>query len=84
MAVEFFKTALQQSNRLGEEATLCLQMDVALAKLRLGEVREVNGMLRAAADALKLKKSSEPYVYSKFYKSVTEYRKVRTRLIFCL
>lgn len=45
-------------------------------KLRLGLIDEARQLLDDAKDKLQASKTSEATVFSKYYKAVTEYRKV--------
>jgi len=74
-ALEFFNRILNARNRLGLEASLCIDMDVVLVKLKLGKTDEVKAMLDDAKNKLSSISSSETIVYSKFYRSQSEYLK---------
>ena len=74
--IVFFTQVLNSRARLGPEASLCLDMDVILMKLKAGLVVEAKAMLDDAQKVLSGINSSESYAFSKFYKSSAEYRKV--------
>lgn len=73
-AIEFFLTVLKNRERLGIEASMYLDIDVAEMQLKLGQLAEAKVFIDEAKD--KLQQLSEAAVYSKFYKVTTEYHKV--------
>jgi len=74
--VAFFTQVLSSRTRLGTEASLCLDMDMVLMKLRAGLHSEAKAMLDDGQKVLCGINSSESYAFSKYYKSAAEYRKV--------
>jgi hypothetical protein len=74
--VAFFSRVLAARSRLGQEASLCLDMDVVLMKLKANLLTEAKDLLEEAQKILVGINSSESYAFSKFYKSSAEYRKV--------
>lgn len=75
-ALTFFERVLSSRNRLGTEASLCIDADVIVVKLRLGMVAEVRRLLDDAKEQLGTLSSSETFVFSKYYKASMEFRKV--------
>jgi len=75
-ALNLFQHILKSQAKLGPEATMCLEMDVVLVSLKLGEVERAKDLLEGAKTALASLASSETVVFSKFYKATAEYRKV--------
>ena len=75
-ALELYQTALKARARLGAEASICLEMDVVLVSIRLGQLDQAKELLEGAKGALSGLSSSETVVFSKFYKATAEYRKV--------
>eukprot|EP01041_Mallomonas_annulata_P003571 gene3571-7102_t len=75
-SIDFFTSILLNRVRLGVEASLCLDMDIVLMKLRLGVIDEAKVLLEDAKELLPKISSSESIVFSKFYKATAEYRKV--------
>jgi hypothetical protein len=75
-ALELYQTALKARARLGAEASICLEMDVVLVSIRLGQLDQAKELLEGAKSALSGLSSSETVVFSKFYKATAEYRKV--------
>ena len=74
-ALNFFNKVLNARTRLGLEASLCIDMDVVLVKLKVGMTDEVKVMLDEAKTKLATISSNETIVYSKFYRSQSEYLK---------
>ena len=78
-AITFLQKVLLARLRLGTEASLCLDMDIVILKLRSGQPTASKEAKEALADA-KEKTSSmqitDPIVFSRFFKATTEYRKV--------
>lgn len=75
-ALEFYNRILLNKSRLGEEATLCVTMDIAVAKLKLGLVEETKSALEEGKEKLTALSTSETIVFSKYYGAAAEYRKV--------
>ena len=72
----FFNRVLASRARLGVEASLCLDMDIVLMKLKGGQTAEVKQNLDDALLVLNGISSAESFVFSKYYKSSLEYRKI--------
>ena len=72
----FFNRMLTSRERMGIEASLCLDMDIVLMKLKAGEATEAKIGLDEGSKILNSISTSESFVYSKYYKSSYEYRKV--------
>lgn len=62
--------------RLGADAALCLDMDVVVYKLKVGEAEEAKSMLDEAKTKLLSISSSEAVIFSKVYGATFEYRKL--------
>jgi len=75
-ALEFLSKILNARERLGPEASLVLDMETSLVKLKLGAVEDAKNMLDLAKEKLSTINSSETIVFSKFYKALLEYRKI--------
>lgn len=75
-SVEFFSTILANRGRLGPEASMCLDMDVILMKLKIGSIDEAKTLLEDAKERLPKISSNESVAFSKFYKATAEYRKI--------
>jgi hypothetical protein len=78
-AIEFFTTVLKNRERLGAEASLCLDVDIAEMQLKLGQLQEVKLFIEDTRDALLKTNYAEAVAYSKFYKMMAEYHKVSWR-----
>ena len=72
----FFGRVLSSRAKLGVEASLCLDMDIVLVNLKAGEVSEAKVLLDEAQKVLCTISTSESFVFSKYFKSSCEYRKV--------
>ena len=75
-ALEYFTKVLQARARLGVEASLCLDMDIVLVNIKLGDVETAKVMLEDAKQLLPTIKSTEAIIFSKFYLALLEYKKV--------
>ena len=75
-AVDFLSKILESRERLGPEASLCIESDIIVMKLRLGLVDECRTLIDEAKDKLQQANTSEAVVFSKYYKAVSEFRKV--------
>jgi len=75
-AVEFISSILEKRERLGNEASLCLDMDVVVMKLRLDETESAKILLEDGKETLPKISSSESIAFSKYYKAAAEYRKL--------
>ena len=73
----FFVKALTNRSRLGEEASLCLDMDVVIVRIKLEEYNEARVSLDEAKTVLFGLKSSEVLTFSKYYNALSEYYKVK-------
>ena len=76
VAEEFFMKVLLSRSRLGIEASICLEMDLALLKLRSSNELAAKELIETCRERLHKINSTEPVVFSKFYKASLEYRKV--------
>jgi 26S proteasome regulatory subunit N9 len=76
-SVNFYDRILSQlKGKLTDAATRCITMDVAVAKLRLGQLEETKKLLEEGNEKLRPLASSESIVFSKYYSASAEYRKV--------
>jgi hypothetical protein len=75
-ALEFLEKVLLARNRLGTEASLCLDMDVVIVKLKLGQTKDAKEALEAAKEKTQSLQSKEPVIFSRFFMATAEYRKV--------
>ena len=72
----FFEKVLSARTRLGVEAALCLDMDVVLMKVKLGQVGDLKEKLSLAKDVLATLKSTESVAFSTYHKACVEFTKV--------
>lgn len=75
-SLEFLQNALLSRNKFDAEFSFCLEMDVVLVSLKLGQIEIAKERLEGAKTILSSLTSSETVVFSKFYKSTAEYHKV--------
>lgn len=75
-ALELYQNALKAHTKLGPDAIMCLEMDMVLVLLKLGDVVRSNELLEKGKASLAAVSSSETVVFSKFYRATAEYRKV--------
>lgn len=88
-AIDFFKNVLKNRSRLGEEASLCIESDIAVMLVRLGLADEARVQLdKVEKDLAAVGKnvgeeefgqvdqsSGEAAVFSRVYRAMAEYRK---------
>lgn len=77
----FLNKVLGNREKLGPEASMCLDMEVAMVHTEMGELSTAKAMLETAKESLHTIKSSESYVFSKFYKATFVYRKVGRKVV---
>jgi 26S proteasome regulatory subunit N9 len=75
-ALDFFLSFMNPKSKLGSEATLCLEMDAMVCKLKLGNLEEVKLALENTLVKLNAGSFKEPMVFSKYYKASADYRKL--------
>lgn len=80
-ALAFLEKILSARTRLGVEAALCLDMDIVIVKLKLGETKDAKEALEAAKEITNTLRSTEPVVFSRYFMAVSEYRKVGKLLL---
>ena len=76
ISTQFYVSLLENRKRLGPEASMVLDMEVVLLKLKLGENAEAKMMLEESKEKLSSISTTERVVFSKYFKAETEYRKV--------
>lgn len=77
-AIDFFNTVLENRARLGVEACLCIEADIAVMQVRLGLTDEARVQLDKVEEQMESSGTGEAVVFSKVYRAMAEYRKVRT------
>jgi hypothetical protein len=80
-SLTFFDKILSNRERLGLEASLCLDMDVVIVKTRLNLLSDLKTKLEEAKECLQTIQSSESVAYSKYYRAVAGFRKVQFELL---
>jgi 26S proteasome regulatory subunit N9 len=75
-ALNLFEEVLKSRTRLGAEATVCLEMDICLVRLRMNQVDDVKKILEGTKENISTIASSETIVFSKYHKATAEYLKV--------
>ena len=75
-ATDFFTSVLENRTRLGVEACLCLEADIAVMHVRLGLNEEARQQLDKVEEEMQASGTGEAVVFSKVYRAMTEYRKV--------
>jgi hypothetical protein len=77
--LQFYTNILTARTRLGDEAALCLDMDIAVCQMKLGLMEEAKTLIENAKKQLASLSSPEAIVFSKVYGATFEYRKVCCR-----
>lgn len=75
-AASFFERILTNRARLGEDATICIEMDIVLTRIRQGRTSEAKDLLEETKKKITTLTSSESIVFSKFYWAAAQFRKV--------
>eukprot|EP00602_Paraphysomonas_sp_CaronLab_P000635 CAMPEP_0185025892 /NCGR_PEP_ID=MMETSP1103-20130426/9438_1 /TAXON_ID=36769 /ORGANISM="Paraphysomonas bandaiensis, Strain Caron Lab Isolate" /LENGTH=375 /DNA_ID=CAMNT_0027559273 /DNA_START=1 /DNA_END=1128 /DNA_ORIENTATION=+ len=75
-SIEYFTKVLEARTRLGAEASLCIDTDIILMKIKMGLIDDARNLLDDASEKLQASNTNEASVFSKYYKANTEYRKV--------
>jgi 26S proteasome regulatory subunit N9 len=75
-ALAFVENVLKSRTRLGAEAAMCIDMDVVMLKLALGDSGSAKTMLEDAKSQLPAIKTTGAVIFSKFYKATAAYRKL--------
>lgn len=81
-AIAFLEKVLLARLRLGTEAALCLDMDIVILKLQLGQNKGAKEALADAKEKTLSLQITDPIVYSRFFKATAAYRKVSIFLFF--
>jgi hypothetical protein len=81
-AMDFLEKILIARKRLGVEASLCLDMDIVIVKLKLGQTKDAKEALEAAKEVTQSLHSTEPVVFSRFFMASAEYRKVSSLFLY--
>ena len=77
-SIELFESVLKSRTRLGVEASLCLDMDITIINVKIGNLDAVKVALEDAKDKVTSFSSAETVPFSKYFKACALYRKVRT------
>ncbi len=80
-SLELFDSVLKSRTRLGVEASLCVDMDITLINVQMGNLDVAKIALEDAKDKVSAFSSSETMPFSKYYKACAAYRKVSLALI---
>jgi hypothetical protein len=75
-AIDFFIGVLRNRERLGLEASMCIDIDITEMRIRLGHMQDAKEFIDETKDKIQKENFSEAIVYSKFYKVLGEYHKV--------
>ena len=75
-SIEFVGKVLTSRDRLGKEASLCLDLELVILKLKVGEIEAANELLESVKDSVAKINSSESVIFSRYYKATAEYKKV--------
>jgi len=78
-AIKFYNEILAGKNKLGQEASVCLEMDIVLETLEMNQPDQAKNILATCKEKLSSISSSETVVFSKFYQANAEYRKVNSK-----
>jgi len=80
-SLDMYLKILSNRNRLGAEASMCLDMEVVMVKLELGLIDDAKSLLEISKEKLSTISCFETIVFSKYYRATSEYRKVSYRTV---
>eukprot|EP01035_Chromulina_nebulosa_P026254 gene26254-34344_t len=75
IALDLYQKVLLSRERLGREAALCLDMEIAIIYMKIGKLDLAKSSLEAAKEQIPSINSTEAVAFSKFYMATAEYRK---------
>ena len=82
IALDLYQKVLLSRERLGREAALCLDMEIAIIYMKIGKLDLAKASLEAAKEQIPSINSTEAVAFSKFYMATAEYRKASNCLSF--
>lgn len=74
--MEFFRHILRNRTRLGAEAALCVDMDIAILNIQMGELEEAKSALESGRTLLDGMADSGAVAFSRYYRAASEYHKL--------
>lgn len=77
-AIDFVTRILKNRTRIGIDASMCLDMEIVMLNLKVGNVDGAQAMIETAKEQLNSINASESVIFSKYYRALSDYRKVRT------
>ena len=75
IALDLYQKVLLSRERLGREAALCLDMEIAIIYMKIGKLDLAKASLEVAKEQIPSINSMEAVAFSKFYMATAEYRK---------
>lgn len=75
-AMELYQSVLSNRNNMDTDAVLCLDMDIVLLLIQTSELDKARQKLEEYEPVINGKKTSESVAFSKYFRSLAEYKKV--------
>eukprot|EP01038_Epipyxis_sp_PR26KG_P007090 gene7090-9675_t len=75
-ALQFVSKLLESRKRLGVEASLCLDMDLAVIYIKLGDIENARSIVDSAKEQISSIQSTEAVVFSKYYYAMLTFTKI--------
>jgi len=77
LELSLYEEVLNKSNWLKDEGKFCLEMDIVICQLKKLDIADAKTRLNKVEDYVKKENISDAVVFSKYYKALMEYQKVR-------
>jgi 26S proteasome regulatory subunit N9 len=75
-AMELYQSVLSNRNNMDTDAVLCLDMDIVLLLIQTSELDKARQKLEEYEPVINGKKTSESVAFSKYFRSLAEYKKI--------
>lgn len=78
-SMALYESVLTARANMDQDAVLCIDMDIVLLHLQQSDLEKAKAKLEEYEPTIKGKKTSESVAFSKYFRSLAEYKKVRIR-----
>lgn len=75
-AIELFQNVVNSKNKLSAETKICISLEIAMMKIKLGLIAEAKNIIHDAKTEIDGLQNIESMIHSKFYKATMELKKV--------
>lgn len=80
-SMTLYETVLSNRNNMDSDAVLCIDMDIVLLHIQASDLDKAKAKLEEYETLIKGKKTSESVAFSKYFRSLAEYKKVKYSLL---